>query len=581
MVVVRNVKYSLFLLILVLAYGCKTDPATSGDAVLDIRLPKEPEKLNPVFFPNSIAREVCQYIFLPLADFDPLTLELQPVLIKTVPEGIVVADGAHKGGYRYDFEILDEAKWDDGKPVTGEDYLFTLKAAMHPGTTASAFRSIVSKFSEVVVDPSNPKKVSVFFDEYFMLAKEACLNVEVLPKHIYDAKGILDKYKLSDFLVEAEAEKKVAADSTLISFAADINGIKFTKDIVVGCGPYQLGEWKAGEYIVIEKKNNFWAKDKKIVALQQNADKIVFHIIPDETAAYTRLKSGELDVLSGVSPSNFNQLQKDTATGFSFHTPQLMKYYNISINHKDPVMSSQKVRQALASLVDVDGFIKNFEFGNAVRTVGPVNPAKSYFNKDIKPYSFNIDGAKKLLAEDGWKDADNNGILDKTIGGKKTELAVSLLYSGDLGKNISLQIQADALKAGMKVDIEFKEFAQIRKENLETGKYTLVLQSSVQDFGNEDFSLRFHSANAEVGEGNFSFYTNAKADALIEAINEEKDNEKRKVLYKEIQQLFHETLPYIFLYSPTERIVISNRWKGSTNQKRPGYQANTFVPANQ
>lgn len=40
-----------------------------------------------------------------------------------------------------------------------------------------------------------------------MLAKEACLNVEVLPKHIYDAKGILDKYKLSDFLVEAEAEK--------------------------------------------------------------------------------------------------------------------------------------------------------------------------------------------------------------------------------------------------------------------------------------------------------------------------------------------------------------------------------------
>jgi ABC-type transport system substrate-binding protein len=78
MVVVRNVKYGLFLLILVLFYACKTDPANGGDAVLDIRLPKEPEKLNPVFFPNSIAREVCQYIFLPLADYDPLTMELQP-----------------------------------------------------------------------------------------------------------------------------------------------------------------------------------------------------------------------------------------------------------------------------------------------------------------------------------------------------------------------------------------------------------------------------------------------------------------------------------------------------------------------
>lgn len=47
-------------------------------------------------FSSSIAREVCQNIFLPLADFDPVTLELQPVLIKTIPEGIVVADGAHK-----------------------------------------------------------------------------------------------------------------------------------------------------------------------------------------------------------------------------------------------------------------------------------------------------------------------------------------------------------------------------------------------------------------------------------------------------------------------------------------------------
>lgn len=580
MAVVRYVKYGLFFIILAFVYGCKSDASSGGDTVLDIRLPKEPEKLNPVFFPNSISREVCQYIFLPLADYDPLTMELQPILIKSIPEAAAVVEGPHKGGIRYDFEILEEAKWDDGKPVTGLDYLFTLKAAMHPGTSASSFRSIVSKFSEVVVDPSNPKKVSVFFDEYFMLAKDAALNVEVLPKHIYDPKSILDKYKLSDFLQEEQAEKLVSSDSLLTSFAADINGIRYTKDIVVGCGPYQLGEWKAGEYIVLEKKNNFWGKGRNASSLQQNADKIVLHIIPDETAAYTRLKTGELDVLSGVSPSNFNQLQKDTATGFSFQTPQLMKYYNITINHNDPILSAQKVRQALVHLVDVDGFIKNFEFGNAVRTVGPVNPAKSYFNKDIQPYKFDVEAAKKLLAEDGWADGDKNGVLEKNLGGKKTELLIPLFYSGDLGKNISLQIQADAIKAGMKVDIQFKEFAQIRKENLETGKYGLVLQSTIQDFSNDDFSLRFHSANAEPGEGNFSFYKNAKADALIDAINEEKDNEKRKMLYKELQQLFHETLPYVFLYSPTERIIISNRWKGSTNQKRPGYQANTFVAAN-
>ena len=66
------------------------------------------------------------------------------------------------------------------------------------------------------------------------------------------------------------------------------------------------------------------------------------------------------------------------------------------------------------------------------------------------------------------------------------------------------------------------------------------------------------------------------ADQLIDAINQEKNDAKRNELYKKFQVVVHQTLPYIFLYSPSERILISNRWQGSTNSKRPGYQANTL-----
>ena len=86
---------------------------------------------------------------------------------------------------------------------------------MHPGTSASAFRSIASKFSDIEVDSSIQKKVSVYFDQYFIIAKEAALNVEVLPKHIYDPSGILDKFKFIDFKNEQEAEKLATSDSSL------------------------------------------------------------------------------------------------------------------------------------------------------------------------------------------------------------------------------------------------------------------------------------------------------------------------------------------------------------------------------
>ena len=580
MAFVRNLAFFCFLLGSVYFVSCRTDKQGQTDTVLDIRLPKEPEKLNPIFFPNSLAREVCQNIFLPLADFDPVSLAFTPVLIKSIPDAMEVTSGPHTGGVRYDFEILDEARWDDGTPITGNDYLFTLKAAMHPGTSASSFRSLVSKFSDVVVDSINPKKVSVFFDQYFIIAREAALNVEVLPKHIYDPAGILDKFKFDDFKDEQAAEKMATSDSTLVKFARDVNGIKYTKEIAVGCGPYKLGEWKAGEYIVLEKKPNYWAKDKKGFSFQQHADKIIMHIIPDETAAYTRLKNGELDVLSGVSSSNFEELKKDSADGFNFQAPRLSKYYNILVNHNHPILSSLPVRQALAYLTNVDAFIKNFENGKAVRTVGPVNPDKAYYNKSIVPYPFDPATAKKLLTDDGWKDSDNDGILDKVIKGKKTDLKLGLIYSGELGKNIALQLQSDAKKAGIGLDIELKEFGLVRKENLETGKYALVLNSSVQDVVNDDFSLRFHSENAELGEGNYGFYKNKDADQLIDAINKERNDAKRNDLYKKFQVVVHETLPYIFLYSPSERIIISNRWKGTTNSKRPGYQANTFMPSN-
>lgn len=571
-------RFFLLLLGAVLFFSsCKWDKPSNKDNVLDIRMSKEPEKLNPVFFPNPIAREVQQYIFLPLAENDPVTMKLVPVMIKSIPAAEDINDGPNKGGIKFTFEILDAAKWDDDKPVTGDDYLFTLKAIMHPGTSANAYRSVVSNISDVLIDSTNRKKVTVIYNKFYMLAQEAVLNIEILPKHIYDPAGALDKYKISDFKEEKAAEALVSKDSTLIQFAKDCNGIKFTKDIVVGSGPYKLAQWNANQQIVLEKKPNYWGATLASRATQQHADKIIMHFIPDETAAITRLKNGELDVMSNITTPTFNALSKDNNQAFQFKTAQLMKYYNVLINHNDAILKSQAVRKALAHVVNVDQYISTFENGNAIRTIGPIHPTKRFYNKSIKPYTFDVEASKKLLAEDGWTDTNNNGTLDKKLNGKLTELILPLFASGDLGNNIALMMQADAKKAGIGIEITKKEFAQIRKENIETGKYSLCLQVSSPDIGYDDLNSKFHSENAELGESNQGFYKNPKVDALITQINTIKSDAEREQLYLQIQQIFHDELPYIFLYSPKEKFVFSKSWTGETNVKRPGYQANTFI----
>ena len=71
-------------------------------------------------------------------------------------------------------------------------------------------------------------------------------------------------------------------------------------------------------------------------------------------------------------------------------------------------------------------------------------------------------------------------------------------------------------------------------------------------------------------------YTNPDADKYIEKIRMTKDSEERKTAYLKLQEIMHEDQPVIFLYSPMQKIIISNRIKAVTTSKRPGYLANSF-----
>jgi peptide/nickel transport system substrate-binding protein len=569
-------KISLIALIGLTIFSCKTDPK-NVENIVNIRIKKDPERINPIVFPNPIAREIYQYLHVPLADFDPHTLEITPILIKNLPIEMPIDTGEFKGGVAFDVELLENAKWDNGQPITAEDYVFTIKAINLPSTNAGKYRDFTQHISNIELDPNNSKKFRVIFAKDHISALEIAVNIEIYPKYFYDSLNILDNYKYREFN-EHNAEK-LNADSTLLKFAATFNSNKYSREKMSGNGPYKFVSWTADQNVVLEKKQNYWAKGSNNALLQQNPDKIIFHIIPDEVTAVTQLKSGQIDVINEISSEQYHQLENDATIKdkFSFYHPGLIKQYYILLNNIDPKLKDVKVRTALSYLIDVDNILKNLESGMGTRSIGPIHPLKKTFNKDITPIPYDIEKAKNLLADAGWKDANGNGVLEKPIGGKSEELELEILISGqELGKRIAILLQENAAKAGIKIKITEKDFKLIRTEHVKTRNFQLVPTVISQDLIAWDDLSRWHSENITANGSNEMSYKNPEMDQLIDQIIVTKDETQRINLYKKMQELLYKDQSVIFLYAPEERIVISKNWTSFASVKRPGYFANTF-----
>jgi peptide/nickel transport system substrate-binding protein len=572
----RQIGLIFYTLMVILFIGCKGEPIKQ-ESTIHIRLKKDPERINPLIFPNPTAREVYQYIHLPLADYNPESLILEPILIKQIPTETAIDTGKYKGGIAFDLEFSDQATWDNGSPVTVNDYIFTLKAINLPMTNAGKYRDLTQNITDIVPDPTNNKKCKVIFAQDYMLALETCINIEVYPQYFYDSLNVLGKYNYTEFT--EDNTKKLSTDSTLVKFAEVFNSNVYSREKISGSGPYQFVSWTADQNLVLKKKDNYWGKNLSIPILKQGPEKMVFHIIPDETAAIAQLKAGTIDVMTEVSVDNYSSLEKDEVYGkqLAFYHPALIKQYYIILNNQDEILKEQKIRKALAHLMDVQSILDNLEGGKGIRTVSPIHPLKKTFNKNLAPVAFDVEKAKALISEAGWSDSNNDGVADKKLNGKIRNLEIEILISGqELGKKLALLLQENGAKAGLKVIITEKDFKLIRAEHVKTRKYQMVASVLSQDLQMWDDMSKWHSENDTPDGSNEMSYRSSAADALIDQILQTKDDAKRIELYQKIQDQIYNDQPAIFMYAPEERIVISKKWSSSATVKRPGYLANTF-----
>jgi len=209
---------------------------------------------------------------------------------------------------------------------------------------------------------------------------------------------------------------------------------------------------------------------------------------------------------------------------------------------------------------------------------GPINPyKKGAFNDTITPYDFNIEKAKKLLADAGWKDSNGNGTIDKVINGQLTEFNITFTYNSgnDARRDAGMIFKEAARQAGINVDVVPQEWS-IYIDNQKQHNFEMYYGGWIGSTSPDD-PKQIWGTESINGGSNYVYFGNAETDKLIEDIRSELNEDKRNDLYRKLQVIIHQQVPYIFIWSPTEKIAISKRFTNDeTFIVRPGFNEAAF-----
>lgn len=572
----------LFGSFLLLFTACSPDTETpscnrTNNEVI-IRQEAEPDRLNPHLTTTAYSRQVYEQIYTPLLTFHPQTFEIIPALAKARPVVEKVTEGKYVGQTAYHFEIFDDAAWSDGSPVTGYDYVFSVKTIYIPQLPTQRYRPYLSVISDVVVDEANPKKFTVYSASNHMSTEEYISNtIMVIPEHVFDANQSLRAHPFTDFIDEAKVAR-FSENEGIQKFIEVFMSPEASRDaaFIQGSGPYTLKEWQSGQQIVLEKKANWWGdkhsnESQFLVAFP---DQLIYKIIADEATTLAAIKSEEIDVASNILPKDFLALKDnpDVNGCYEFQTPASLVMYMLYINTKSPLLNDKKVRQAIAHSIDVDEMIDVIFKGFARRTATPVHPDATYYNNDLPLRDYNIEKAKTLLKEAGWEDTNQNGTVDKMIGGELKELVIKYQYVGksERSKTVSLLIQEQAKKSGIGIELVPLE-PNVLIGNINQGNYEL--SSGGRSVPPTAWSPKQNWSTTGTNRTGFG---NAATDALIDQIETSTDEAARKGLYMKLQEIIYDDQPEIFLFVPTERLISHKRFDMKPTAMMPGYYPNEF-----
>lgn len=521
----------------------------------------EPDDMHPCNGLSAQRSEIMLYTQVFLLNLNYQTLEPYPQLAKALPT-------VSEDGLVYTFELKNNMRFDDGKTISAEDVIFTFKANKCPLTNNPHAKPFLDHIKTIEQDKSNPLIIRVSMKDRYIQNLWLYSDYPIMQRSFFDPENTLSKYSFEQF---DDPKFKADANADLKKWGAFFNDAKFSHDVnfLVGAGPYKIESWDAGQSLTLLKKNNHWSNGKTGIYENAYPEKIIMKINKDHNSTKLDFKAQVFDATAYMDTKPLLELLEDPNFKANYNG-KFMDTYNYTymafntkpdgIKHKS-FFTDAKVRRALAHLVPVDDINKVVNKNINSRSVGPVSPLKKEYNTELKPIDFNIEKAKQLLSEAGWKDTDNDQLLDKVIDGKKTQFVFAMHYMtatpswGDMAKLISEAM----MKAGIKAEITPLEF-NVHYDKARNHDFDVMLAAWAGSSIPDDFTQIWHTSSWASKGSNYAGFGNAQSDALIDSIKIELNDEKRHEMVKRFQKIVYDDQPYVFLFSGKRRIAVHKRF---------------------
>ena len=471
------------------------DPAFGGTYVEGVA--GVPQYLNPVIAATDVDQDVTRLVFSGLTRYDQAGA--------IVPD-LASAFHTERDGRVWTFDIREDATWHDGKPVTADDVVFTVKLLQdrgYVGPYSDAFRGVtVERVAPLTVRFTLPDVYGPFADS---------TTVPLLPSHLL---GNVPYAELSRQPFNASP---------------------------VGTGPFRVAEVDARQ-IVLLRNDDFYrtrpARDRPYL------DKVVLRFYPDPTEALLALSRGEIDGVGGLSSQDAERARSlKTAALYSLPTDNFVSLF-LNVRPERVVFRDRAVRQAIATAIDRGRVLRLAADGRGTVADEFVPQGSWAYVKDVTRYPFSADDAAALLDQADWKDHDGDGVRDK--GGQK--LAFTISTSDEPARTAAAtEIQRDLNAVGMSVTVKSMPFGQLVDSVARQRSFDALLVE-IAASGDPDPYTFFHSTEVNDPGHNFSGYSTLPIDRNLEAARRTFDEAARRELYAPVFQAISKEVPVVFLY---------------------------------